>query len=471
MHLLLALTFCPALAAPQERAPVELRDHEFRARSGASVAARIGSFVVPENRSFEGSRDLTLRFVLLPSTAEEPGSPIVYLAGGPGGSGIQAGRGTRFAMMDALRALGPVVLLDQRGTGQSDGPPSVPATGWSAPLDEPADAASLVAAAAAGLERAGEVWRAAGVDLDGYTTEESADDLADLAAALGVERLRLVGISYGTHLALATMRRHPALVERAVLAGVEGPDHTFKLPSEQQALLERIAGWIAADPEAAERWPDFLGALGRVLRRLEEQPVTVETDAGRRVVCAIDVRRHVAGALRGPESFRGLPALVARLEAGDFAELAERLPGLRSGGFEIMPLAMDLASGASPERLERIRREATTTLLGDAINLPEGRLAGVLGVRDLGAGFRAPLVSDVPVLAISGTADGRTPPSNAEEVLATLANGHHLVLEGAGHSDPLFLSSPEILARMLRFLAGETPSLERIRLDPPRFVR
>jgi fermentation-respiration switch protein FrsA (DUF1100 family) len=80
------------------------------------------------------------------------------------------------------------------------------------------------------------------------------------------------------------------------------------------------------------------------------------------------------------------------------------------------------------------------------------------------------LVSDIPVLAISGTADGRTPVSNAVEVLATLSNASHLIIKGAGHSDPLFLSSPQILQTMLKFYAGEKVGDSRIELEPIKFV-
>ena len=44
------------------------------------------------------------------------------------------------------------------------------------------------------------------------------------------------------------------------------------------------------------------------------------------------------------------------------------------------------------------------------------------------------------------------------------------MLEGAGHSDPLFLSSPEILRTMERFLAGETIPSRRLAVDVPSMV-
>jgi hypothetical protein len=155
---------------------------------------------------------------------------------------------------------------------------------------------------------------------------------------------------------------------------------------------------------------------------------------------------------------------------GDFQTVAYfTLRWNRSGGLRAMSAAMDAASGMSEERRARYVREREETLLGDAINVPYPELIGALGVPDLGAGFRAPVRSDVPTLLISGTLDGRTPVGNAEEVRPGLPNSTHLVLEGAGHSDPLFLSSPRILEVMTAFLEGEPIADEVITLPPVVF--
>ena len=42
------------------------------------------------------------------------------------------------------------------------------------------------------------------------------------------------------------MRRHPKSIHRAILAGTEGPDHTYKLPSNIQKHLEDLAAVIKA---------------------------------------------------------------------------------------------------------------------------------------------------------------------------------------------------------------------------------
>jgi tetratricopeptide (TPR) repeat protein len=141
---------------------------------------------------------------------------------------------------------------------------------------------------------------------------------------------------------------------------------------------------------------------------------------------------------------------------GDYADLARWAYAFRKPrALSAMTLAMDCASYASPARLERIEREGRTALLGAAIDYPFPGLCQVPGLPRLDEGFRAPLESDIPTLFISGTLDGRTPVENAEEVAAGFSNGRHLVIQGAAHSDPLFLSSPAILETMLAFARGE----------------
>jgi hypothetical protein len=45
-----------------------------------------------------------------------------------------------------------------------------------------------------------------------------------------------------------------------------------------------------------------------------------------------------------------------------------------------------------------------------------------------------------------------------------------LIIEGAVHSDPLFLSSPKIKDVMLEFMKGQKVSTRRIALPPLKFA-
>jgi pimeloyl-ACP methyl ester carboxylesterase len=373
-------------------------------------------------------------------------------------------------MFQALRQLGDVIAFDQRGTGMSD---RLPASRhrWQVAVDLPATREVVSQAIKAAIQQSAADWHDANVDLDAYNTRENAHDLEALRLVLGAEKLRLCGISYGTHLGLAYMRFFPESVQSVVLAGMEGLDQTVKLPADQQKLLEQIDAWVKKDPQASQAFPDFLGSVERVLNRLDSEPHVIKRDDKvSYVITKFDIQRLTAGLLRGPQNFRMLPNLFKQMDEGSFSQIVFYISILRRGSVTAMSAAMDAASGRTEKRAELIRQQAAKTLLGNAINFPYEVVRQNLNVPDLGDEFRAPLVSDIPVLAISGTADGRTPVSNAVEVLATLSNGSRLIIEGAGHSDPLFLSSPRILQTMLKFYAGEKVGDSRIELEPIRFV-
>ncbi|HSE33862.1 MAG TPA: alpha/beta hydrolase [Pyrinomonadaceae bacterium] len=238
---ILSSVFCVTVAAQEKAGTLKLKPYIFENAKREKTPAEFGTLFVPEKRSDPDSNLIEVVFVRFKSTAKTPGPPIVYLAGGPGGSGIDAAAGSRFPMFMALREIGDVIAFDQRGTGYSK-----PNLGCYERMSIPLDAvpSKEVAIKELGRNAAGcaTYWREVQrVDLTGYNTNESADDLEDPRKALGVPKISLVSISYGTHLAFATMRRHPKSISQAILAGTEGPDHTYKLLSNIQKHLEDLA--------------------------------------------------------------------------------------------------------------------------------------------------------------------------------------------------------------------------------------
>lgn len=88
-------------------------------------------------------------------------------------------------------------------------------------------------------------------------------------------------------------------------------------------------------------------------------------------------------------------------------------------------------------------------------------VADAWGAPDLGPNFRAPVRSNVPVLFISGTLDGRTPVINAEEVRAGFPNCHHLIVDGMAHDGRGALDTPTVTGAVLDFLQGKPVTIER----------
>lgn len=470
MYIPLRIALIAVLTFPLFAAPAKFEPYVFEAQNGTKLDAELGSFTVPENRTKPDSRDITLRFVRFKSTAAKPGPPIVYLAGGPGGSGIGALTTGRFALAMALREFGDVIAYDQRGINRSE-PDTRCTEDYLIAPDQPLDRAAAGAAMADAVRRCAQ--RLKDVDTSALNTRENAADLNDLRLALGAQKLVLWGISYGTHLSIATLRYHPQAIDRVILAGIEGPDDTYKLPADQEALMEEIARLAHHDGKAH----DLMASIARLSRELEARPKTVSlTHPGNGMTAnftfgKLDLQRVLSNMLFGPETFAALPDLVGRLEAGDWTALALAAARERFGTAPaLMSVVMDCASGISAGRTQRIASESKLTLLGDAINLPFPEVCAGLKFDDAGDAFRGPLVSDVPALLISGTLDGRTRPRQADELRRTMPNAQHLVIEGAGHSDPLFLSSPKILEAMKAFLRGETIRERYLTLPPVQFL-
>jgi pimeloyl-ACP methyl ester carboxylesterase len=100
--------------AQQKAGTLKLRPYTFENSKGEKVESEFGTLLVPEKRSNPDSNLIELAFVRFKSTAKNPGAPIVYLAGGPGGSGIGTAMGSRFPLFMALREIGDVIAFDQR---------------------------------------------------------------------------------------------------------------------------------------------------------------------------------------------------------------------------------------------------------------------------------------------------------------------------------------------------------------------
>lgn len=440
------------------------------------VDAELGRLRVPENRSKPDGATIELAFVRFKTSNPEPAAPVFYLVGGPGPSGVEYG--LRLATGRLLRLLDScdVIAVDQRGTGLSrPNLEQAPPFSYELPLDKAITREEFIAVYSKAVAKCAEHWRAQGVDLKSYNTAESAEDLESLRVALGIERIRLWGESYGTHLGLAYLRKHAAHVAGAVLSRVEGPDDTLKLPSTTQHYLEQLHELVAADPEAAERLPDFLGTVRELLEQLAKAPVVVAAEVDgtptQVTVGVYDLQSYLANALGLALQLRDAPDAVSRMSQGDWSALADTALELRRGEVgSAMALMMDCSSGASPARLQRIEKERRDprNLLGDAVNIPYPFACSACGSPDLGVEFRSRFQCEARVLFVSGSLDARTPASNVESLLGGFSNAGHIVVENAGH-EPFELLSPEYRALLNAFLVDGTVANESVVLPKTKF--
>lgn len=483
---LVALVSCTATPAPNvtqvqqaaAKAPataLAIEPYIFNGPNNVKVEAERGTFEVPENRNDPNSRKIKIGFVRFKSTSASPGDPIVYLAGGPGGTGVGTAQGPRFPIFMALREVSDVIAYDQRGTGFSSPTPLCPAQ---PPFDMamPITRENLTNFLRPALTKCFDFWESKGIDIDGYTTLESAHDLEDLRNALGVKKVNLWGISYGSHLGLAFMKYHGDSVNRAVLSGIEGLDQTIKRPALTDKMFAHVQEVIDADPRAKAVYPDLAGMMRRVVAKLDAQPAVVAfTPQGSSAPVTMTFGGYAlqllaSQSIADPSNIAQLPLAVYATDKGNYEPVARQLYNLRQqlSGFRGMPDAMDLASGASAARLKLVTREAETSLLSDTLNFPMPHLVGIRPSLDLGDGFRAPFKSEIPALFISATLDGRTYPNEADEEIKGFRNRSRLIVENGGHN--IYEADQRVADAVLAYFKGQ-PTPERIVMPPPKFAK
>ena len=423
----------------------------------AQTPSDLEKLTVLEDRTKPGGRKIELAFARLKSTSPAPGAPIIYLDGGPGGSGIGLYRIDEYRrLFDGLRAAGDVILLSQRGTGFST-PRLTCQNGGAMPPDVFLSAQRMTELMAPRVIACAKDLRAKGIDLSSYNTEASADDLEDLRIALGVPKINLFGFSYGTHLALAAIRRHPGSIDRAILAGTEGPEDTQKYPHTFDLQLARLSNLESMLPNAPK--PALTEVTASVLAKLERSPI----EAGRFKIGKEGFQYLVRQDIGDTNDTATVIKLIRDTDKGDYAMLVRfaerRFFGLGSGS-SVMGFAMDCASGVSPERLERINRETPGSLLGIMTNYPYPQVCEAINIPPLPETFRSPIVSLLPTLFISGSLDSNTPPYQAEQVRWGFPNSVHLIVENAGHESTLTIA--DVQKAMLEFLKGVDVSGRRI---------
>lgn len=427
---------------------------------GTERGARCGTLTVPEDRSEPDGREIGLRVVVVP--AREPTAepdPVFFLVGGPGQAATaQAARRAR----GPLGASRDLVFVDQRGTGGSN------------PLrcdhGGPAGAARAYLTGSVPPGFLSECLESLEADPRHYTTGAAVEDLEEVRAALGYERIDLVGASYGTRVALVYARRHPGHLRSMILRGVAPLSYRFPLPFARggQHALDSLAVACRSDGACRERFGDPRRLLERVTDSLSEHPRAVTVSAPRLPDTAritLDGRTLRGTVLLSLYSVRGgarLLPLVGAADAGEYRPLATWGASLAGRFAEQIHLGMFLSVICSEDAPRIGDGEISTTARGTYLGGGWIRsiLAGcaVWPEADLDEAFFDPVRADVPALLISGAADPVTRPRWADGVAERLPRARHVVVPAAGHL-PTFPGCTDELA--LRFLeAGSARGLD-----------
>jgi pimeloyl-ACP methyl ester carboxylesterase len=387
-----------------------------------------------------------------------PRGVMIMLAGGPG----QASAGVFELGLKAeyWRSFFPgytLVAYDDRGTGKS-GPLGCPTARTIAQCGEAIPNRAF------------------------YTTREHAEDIESVRLALGVDKVAVWGVSYGTRHAYAYALAHPTHVERLLLDSTVGPDRNLVDPESLRTIpgsVTRICTNNACPGIAAGIGDRFV----RLANQLQASPVrasvsfgpglapfSVELDG--QAMVSLGYESDLSSAISSQ-----LPAAVDAALAGNYLPL-ERLAFLdgvfNSGPGNDVNIALLLTTNCGdgpfpwgPSDPPDARRSALNSAIAA---LPPGATGpfGSWALQNLlpwtcvdwptpagGAVLGPGPLPDVPVLVLEGDRDIRTPLPGAAAVAARFRQGRVLLVPGAGHS--VLNHSPCAANAVRGWLNGTTP--------------
>ena len=446
-----------------------------------------GYLSVPEDRSISGGPLISIHVAIFKSKSPDPApDPIVYLEGGPGGYALENISLSYDALIEPFLSRRHFVIFDQRGVGYSEPNLQCPEAKSlmyenlekNLTFDEIRD--KDVATSIACRDR----LVSEGVNLKSYSSAENGADLAALREALGYDQWNLYGISYGTRLALTTMRDHPIGIRSVIL------DSSYPLQadlfetslSNTDRSFSLLFSDCESDPDCNTAFPELETMFYDLVTQLDTSPVIVKAVNPLNwktvdVLLGGDEFTHILFlAMYSTELIPSLPWLIASTYEGVY-DLAGLVLGLDllmqeyfSHGMYLSVMCGDevpfsnqekiIAGYDESHRLNKYFDKKWIFEMCEAWGDVEGDTVENLAV-----------ISDIPTLVLAGEYDPITPPFWGREVAENLSESFFYEFPGMGHGVSVSGQCP--LDITLEFL--DDPTLEPnswcvSTMGPPVFV-
>ena len=434
-----------------------------------------GKLAVFENRETRTGRKIDLNVVVLPAFDQKTKvEPLFDLAGGPGASSADraefyAGPGKEY------RRRHDVICVDQRGTGESNRLSILREKTAQYYVSEmfPIDYVRQLRHA---LEQR--------ADLTKYTTSIAMDDLDDVRAWLGYDKINLFGGSYGTRAALVYMRQHPDHVRSAILLAVAPTDLKMPLHHSESAAraidllfgeCERDAACQAAFPQIRDDWTNVLAQLEKQSARVEYSPPGMAAPTIVEIQRSVFAEKVRTWMYRRDQAAR-IPLIVHHAANGDFGPFLQLAIGPSIPDFvaDGMYLSVTCAEDVPFIKPEEAAKLTAGNPFGNYRVFQQTRACSMWPRGEIPADFLEPVSSNAPVLIFSGNMDPVTPPNYGEEVAKHLRNSRHIIVAQAGHGVD-GLKDPGCVDRIaIEFLdKGDAKNLDVScieRMAPPPFA-
>ena len=436
-----------------------------------TVAAQCAHMSLPEDWAHPDGRKIDIAIAWIPAHNDgDSPDPVFMIAGGPGQSALDTYPSIAPAFEETLKKRS-VILVDQRGTGQSNPLACENKHGDKASVEEQQAADNDPATVRRLTEQCRDAL-AKKADLRLYTTSDAIRDLDAVRAAIGAEKIDLVGISYGTRVAQHYARRYPTRARAVVLDSV-APNELILGNDFARNLDDALAmnfRQCTKTPQCTQKLGDPHANLSSLLAQLKAHPVSVSyrdplTGEDKQETLT---RGHVALLARmyayEPIALATLPLTLAEATKGHYEPLMAQAKLLSGDLGDSMTAGMQL-SVICAEDADAIKADpayADSVLGNEMVDMLKAQCAiWPRGQRP--SDFHEPLVSDLPILVLEGEFDPVTPPRYGEQVVKNLSHARLLVLRGQGHNVIPVGCMPKLMARFLD--TADAKSLDASCLD------
>jgi len=397
-----------------------------------------------------GSPEVALAVAVFEGRSSAPSLPVVYVNGGPGLSAL-AEVGGLFGAFEPILAEHDLVVFDQRGCGHSEPELDCPDLAASGVIQ----GESQVPALAPALQDCRRRLTSQGIDLSKFDVRANAADIDDLRAALGYSRWHVLGVSFGTRLALEVARAFPDGVESLVLDSVQPPDvdPTATRAANVERSMRALLAACAAQHGCARDYPGLESTFDATLSRLDSSPQTLTLDDGNPLVVDANIILQILFAVaRSSEKLPYFPSVIMDFAKGDF-DLVRRAFQRSSEqklalGTYLSSMCRDLAPFSSKAAVESANQGVSSPFVS-AFGDPA--LFALCEIWDI-----APAPSPLPVagatrtLVLAGAYDPITPPEWGLSVAGELSNAQYVSIGAASHATITTSCGAELAAAFMR---------------------
>lgn len=435
--LILLIVGCTFTGCDREKEKLLTLETRYNETLGENVTH--GTLMVYENPDSQKGRRVGINFMILPARSANPApDPVFIFDGGPGMGAAEGFEGWAWRF-DKLRDERELVLIDQRGTGDSSPLPCCR-------IGDPEKAQTYLKDMfpVEYVNRCREELEKEN-DLRYFHTVLAIRDTDAIRQAMGYQKINVAGGSYGTYFGLLYMKHYRPYVRAAFLFSVAPPNWLYPacLAQDTEVALQRLFDDCAADPECASDYPTFKKELYSLAATLKQSPIhTGITNPINQKSETVTFTYHnfiqiIRALLYSNQRSKWIPAFIYWAYRGTWFPLVEYavsyFKDMNDHLMDGMLLCVTCSETIPFIDVDKARQDAAGTFMGTYRIEQQTRACKLWARGRLPDGFTDMVELGIPTLLLSGENDPATPPYHGKIVKDHLPNGLHVIIPNAAH--------------------------------------